>query len=203
MAFLFPIGRIISDTSVVVRDSAEEAVQALLEGALGNAVETGMSSANWPTLVQFNTPNNGDFPSVGNPLYIWDSADNSNPGKRLGFAKAIDIPAGQDIPFVLHLFVFADNAVKARAQIFSKGATPTEQLDITDGFLLDNSFNLTSGSNKPPFEWQNVRYYSKAFQNNAQGQQVVVSFEVQNYIGGSFDPGALMFVADLYSPNTF
>lgn len=91
--------------------------------------------------------------------------------------------AGQNIPFVLHLFVFADNAVKARAQVFSKGAPPTEQVDITNGFLLDNSFVVTSGASFPPFEWQNVRYYSEIFRNNAQGQQVVVSFSC---LGGSF-----------------
>jgi hypothetical protein len=198
---IVPIGRIVSDDTVVVRDSAAEAVQALLDGAPSNAVVTGMVNPSWPVLLQFNSPNNGDFTKVPNPQYIWDEISTNHPGKRLGFAKSIPISARNGVSYVLHLFVLGDNAIKARAQLFSV-KTPTEQLDITDGFLLDSSFDPSSGATTPPFEWQNVRYYSIAFQNTSEGEQVIVSFEVQNYNAGDFNPGMLMFVADLYSEET-
>lgn len=193
-----PFQRIVSDASVYVRETRDEAVAAALAGVDPSGSVTYGNMLNvWPAIAKYDAPNNDPFNLVDNPQYIW-SDTNCVPSERLAFAKVCNVlPRNTDL--AIFLATFADNAHTTHIELYTNDELT---FSISNELVAGNMSANTEES--PPFNWQNVRFYTNKFTTPnvpLSTFKLVLSFEVQNYVstmGNDKTPAGLMFLADLY-----
>ena len=204
MAVLSPVQRLVSNgTSVFIAADRTAAVAAAISGS-GTLATVVPRYVAWPGLERLTNDNNSFFAPFGEPQCIWDTT--ATDGQTRGFATASN-------PFTLtgtselavSLAAFADNALEAQIDLVDAATSAIVSAPPLGVLLTDGSMDPASGTTtdiNPPFNWQNIRFYSvNSGAIPAGTYKVVVSFRGVNYnrASGTVNPAALAFVADVYS----
>lgn len=163
----------------------------------------------WPQLTPFTNDNSALAGAA--PQTVWISPTAAQ-GQKIGFAQqssSFSVGLGIVSDFVITLAVFSDNAVDARIQAFNTlGVVIPVQLTASNlNVLLTDGENSDPSSQNvvtPPYNWQNVLYYTinatlPASTLAALGVMFIISFDILNYLtNGDTNPAGIAFVADIY-----
>jgi len=191
-----------------IASDRDTAISLALDGTGTRATPYGRLFTGWPGLKPYSNDNavftfGPPPPDDKTPQYLW--ADTITAGERLGFAVAsatFSNPAAEGGVCVVSLTVFGDNAHTAVVTIVAEDGVFVANL--TPSGVGDTPIPLVDGSmapidENPPFNWQDIRYYSNEIQIEPGSYRVVVSFEAQNYVSPPeiINPAGLAFVADI------
>ena len=168
----------------------------------------------WPSLEKFDndTPtfSPSPFSDVPNPRYIWDTP--SRPGQMEAFGIAtrpFTVRSGRGNSFIIFLTAFADNAMRAKIELYRRNSngfyvkTVPQPTGLDDFVMVAGSSNPSTGRTEdPPFNWQDVSYYSTLFTIGRSGTyKIVISFDATNYFlppEATENPAGIQFVSDIY-----
>lgn len=207
------IFRFISDNLTYVRENRALAIDAALDSLVGpappsNSVILTSVPDFYPHLREFT---NAPVFSGDDPSFIWDS-QSQNSGDLKGFAVGRVLPNMQGANMVIFLQVFADNAHNARLSLYDSAKNLVTDLtpvgDLRDGDM--NPITGAIGDTQPPYQWQNVRYYSNLYTFSdltPLNYALILSFEVSNYVdlnNAPTNPAALAFIMNVVvdAPNS-
>lgn len=214
VCILEPFTRLISNSNTVYLGVDREQAASNAANNTGFNADLVSRYFRWPALEKFDndTPtfSPSPFSNISNPRYIWDTPTSPGQMESFGIAsRSFTVSSGRASSFIVFLDAFADNAMRAKIELYRRNSAGFYVKAVPQPNGLDN-FVMIAGSSNPsagltedaPFNWQDIRYYSTLFTVGTPGTyKIVISFDATNYFlppSGTANPAGIQFVSDIY-----